>query len=78
VLVAHNYNPSYSGDRDHPGLRPTPKIVHKTLARKKPIQKRAGRVAQVVERLPSKGEALISNHSTTKKKKKKKTKIDNV
>jgi hypothetical protein len=33
-------------------------------------QKRAGEVAQVVEHLPSKSEALGSNSSTTKKKKK--------
>jgi hypothetical protein len=33
--------------------------------------KRTGRVAQVIQHLPSKREALISNTSTTKKKKKK-------
>jgi hypothetical protein len=36
-------------------------IVLKTLFPKYPTQKRAGRVAQVVERLPSKREALSSN-----------------
>jgi hypothetical protein len=35
---------------------------------KKPTQKRAGGVAQVVECLPSKGEALSSKPSTGKKK----------
>jgi hypothetical protein len=34
-------------------------------------QKRAGRVAPVVECLPSKHEVLNSNHSTTKKERKK-------
>jgi hypothetical protein len=41
---------------------------------KHPTQKTIGRVAQVVESLPSKCEALSSNHSTTKKKRKKERK----
>jgi hypothetical protein len=43
-------------------------IVHETLSQKHPTQKRASRVAQGVERLPSKYENLNSNPSTTKKK----------
>jgi hypothetical protein len=43
-------------------------IVHKTLSQKYPTQKRAGRVTQVLEHLPSKHEALTSNPSTTQKK----------
>jgi hypothetical protein len=43
------------------------KIVHKTLSWKYPTQKRAGRVAQVVECLPSQCKALSSNPSNTKK-----------
>jgi hypothetical protein len=35
-------------------------VVHETLPRKYPTQKRASRVAQVVEDLPSKHEALSS------------------
>jgi hypothetical protein len=42
-------------------------IVHKTLSRKYPTQKRAGGVAQVVECLLSKHEVLSSNPSTRKK-----------
>jgi hypothetical protein len=41
-----------------------------TLSRKHPTQKRAAGVAQVVESLPSKCEALGSNPHTAKKKKK--------
>jgi hypothetical protein len=44
------------------------KIVLKTLSSKYPTQKRAGRVAQVVEHLLSKCEALSSNSTTTEKK----------
>jgi hypothetical protein len=45
-------------------------IVHQTLFGKYPTQKWAGTVFQVVERLPSKYEALSSNSSTNQKKKK--------
>jgi hypothetical protein len=45
-------------------------IVQETLSRKYPKQNRAGRVGQVVKRLPSKHEALNSNPSITQKKKK--------
>jgi hypothetical protein len=57
ALVAHPYNPSYSGDRDQEdlGLKP-----------------RAKRVVQVIESLHSKCEALSSNSSTSTTKKKKK------
>jgi hypothetical protein len=44
--------------------------VCKTLSPKYPTQNRAGRVAEVVECLPSKHEVLSSNHSMEKKKKK--------
>jgi hypothetical protein len=44
------------------------------LSGKYPSQKRPAGVAQVIEYLPSKCEALISNPNTTQKKKKKKRK----
>jgi hypothetical protein len=40
----------------------------KTLSQIYPTQKEAGEVAQVVEYLPNKGEALSSNPKTKKKK----------
>jgi hypothetical protein len=43
-------------------------IVCETLSQKYPTQKRAGGVAQVLERLPSKCKTLSLNSSTTKKK----------
>jgi hypothetical protein len=46
-------------------------IVHETHLKNNPTEKRAGRVAQVIECLPSKCETLSSNPSTIKKKKKK-------
>jgi hypothetical protein len=46
------------------------KIVLKTLSRNYPTQKMASRVAQVIQHLPSKCEALSLNPNTTKKKKK--------
>jgi hypothetical protein len=42
-------------------------IVLESLFQKYPTQNRAGRVAQVVEYLPSKCKALSSNPSITKK-----------
>jgi hypothetical protein len=45
-------------------------IVCKTLSQKNPSQKRAGRVAQVVQCLSSKCEALNSNPNTANKNKK--------
>jgi hypothetical protein len=46
-------------------------IVHETPSRKKPSQKRAGGVAQVVEsHLPSMHEAFSSNSSIAKRRKK--------
>jgi hypothetical protein len=44
-------------------------IICETPSQKYPTQKRAGKVAQVVEHLPSKCEALSSDPSSTKKKK---------
>jgi hypothetical protein len=71
--VAHTYNPnnpSYLGGRQRSGasqFEASPwQIVHQTVS-----LKRAGRMAQVIESLHSKCEALSSNPSTTKKKKKK-------
>jgi hypothetical protein len=52
------------------GLKPALGNSSQDLSQKYPTQKRAGRVAEVVECLPSKGEVLSSNSSTTKKKKK--------
>jgi 2,3-bisphosphoglycerate-independent phosphoglycerate mutase len=68
--VAHAYNSSYSGGRDQENCGQPRHIVHETLSQKKPNVKKAGRVAQVVECLLSKSEALSSNSSITKKKKK--------
>jgi hypothetical protein len=47
-------------------------IVQETLFQKHPTQKRAGGMAQAVECLPSKYEALNLNPSSAKKKKEKK------
>jgi 23S rRNA maturation mini-RNase III len=52
-------------------LEPAWKIVHETLYQKIPNQKRACGVAQLVEHLSSKREALITTPSIAKKKKKK-------
>jgi hypothetical protein len=48
--VAHACNPSYSGGRDQEecSSKPPWQIVHETLSRKNPLQKKAGRVAQGV------------------------------
>jgi hypothetical protein len=70
MLVAHACNPSYLGGRDQEncGLKPAPgKLVQETVSQKNPTQNRPSRVAQVVELLPSKCEALSSNSSTGKK-----------
>jgi hypothetical protein len=45
--VAHAYNPSYSGVRDH-SLKPASQIVHETLSWKNSSQKRTGGVVQGV------------------------------
>jgi hypothetical protein len=45
-------------------------IVLKILSQKYPMQKRAGRMAQVLEHLSNQHEVLSSNPSTIKKKKK--------
>jgi hypothetical protein len=45
-------------------------IVPETLSQKFSTLKRAGRVAKVVQHLPSQCEALISNPSANKKRKK--------
>jgi hypothetical protein len=73
VLVAHFCNPSYSGGkirrimvRSQPG-----QTVYETLFLKYPTQNRAKGVAQVLEQLCSKYDALSSNPSAAKKKKKK-------
>jgi hypothetical protein len=73
--VAHTYNPSYSGGRDQEahGSKPAWEIVQELLSRKYPTQKRASRVAQVMERLPSKCKTLNSSPCTTQKGEKKKT-----
>jgi hypothetical protein len=69
--VAQACNPSYSGAeirrilvQSQPG-----QILAETLSQQNTSQKGAGGVAQVVEHLPSKNEALNSNPSTVKKKK---------
>jgi hypothetical protein len=74
VLVAYTCNPSYLGGRDQEDHSLKPAGVGETLSQKYPTQKRAGRVDQVVEYLPSKCDALSLSPSTTKKKKKKEKK----
>jgi hypothetical protein len=46
-------------------------MVHKILSQKYPTQKRAGRVGQVVDNLPSKYKTEFKPHYHKKKKKKK-------
>jgi hypothetical protein len=50
ALVAHTYNPSYSGGRDQEDrVQSQPgQVVLETLSQKNPSQKRVGRVAQGV------------------------------
>jgi hypothetical protein len=50
ALVVHTYNPSYSGGRDqeHHGSKPAHANSSQDLISKKPINKRAGGVAQGV------------------------------
>jgi hypothetical protein len=50
---------------------PPRQIVQETLSQKYSTQKKAGGVAQVVECLPNKCEAVISNPSPARRKKKK-------
>jgi hypothetical protein len=61
--MTHTCNPTYSGGRDQEdhGSKPAGQIVHKTLSRNYPKQKRGGGVAQVVECLPSKHEAQFKS-----------------
>jgi hypothetical protein len=66
-------NPSYSGGRDQEAHSSKP-VLGKYFARpylKNTQLKKGWQVAQVVERLPHKQEALISNPVPQKKKKKK-------
>jgi hypothetical protein len=48
ALVAHTYNPSYSGGRDQEdcGLKPAGQIVHETLFKKTHHKHRTGGVVQ--------------------------------
>jgi hypothetical protein len=69
ALVAQTYNSRSEVRRASVQSQPG-QIVPETLSRKNPLQKRAGRVAQVIEHLPGKCKALTSNPSTAKKKKK--------
>jgi hypothetical protein len=68
--MAHTCNASYSKGRDQEdqGLRPTWQIVWETLSQKYPAQKKAGRVTQGVEHLPSKCDALSSKPITSQNK----------
>jgi hypothetical protein len=74
--VACTWNPSYAGRRDQKdhGSRPT-WAISKTLSQKYPThththtQAKADGVAQVIEHLPNKCEAVSSNTSTSKRKK---------
>jgi hypothetical protein len=72
--VIHTCNPRYSGGRDQEdqSLKPAPGGVGgeqflRPYLENIPTQRRTGRVVQVVERLPSKHEALNSSSSTIKK-----------
>jgi hypothetical protein len=67
--MAHTYNPGHSGGRNQDLWSQPGQIVREILSQKYPRQNRAGRVAQVIECLPSKCKTLSSNPSTTKRKK---------
>jgi hypothetical protein len=71
VLVAHAYNPSYSGGRDQEdhGSKPAQTNISQDSISIIATQKRAGAVAQVVEHLPSKCEALEFKPNTSPPKK---------
>jgi hypothetical protein len=71
ALMTHTCNPNYSGGRDQKDCcsKSTPcKIVWETVPWKNPAQKRIRGVAQAVECLASKCEALSANLSTNKEK----------
>jgi hypothetical protein len=70
--VAHTCNPSYSGGRDQEDHDSKPAQANSSQdpISKNPSQKRADGVAQIVENLPRKHEALSSNPSMTRKEKK--------
>jgi hypothetical protein len=72
--VAHTCNPAYSGDRDQEDHSSKPAQVNSSgdPISKIPTQNSTSGMAQVVEHLQTKCEALSSNPSATKKKKKKK------
>jgi hypothetical protein len=67
--VAHTYNPNYSGGKDQEdgGSKPAWTYSCQDTVSKIPNTKRADRVAQVVEYLPSKCEALSSNSNITQR-----------
>jgi hypothetical protein len=68
VPVAHTCNLSYLRGREQEDHSSRPAgAKSETLTQKYPAQKRADKVAQVVERLPSKLETNSSNHCTAKK-----------
>jgi hypothetical protein len=69
-MVAHTYNPSYTGGREQEdcGLRPVCAKMWDPI-REISKGKWAVNLAQVVESLPSKHEALCSNSNTAKQKK---------
>jgi hypothetical protein len=69
VLVAHTYNPSYSGGRGQEDLRFKASPGLTPYLKNTKHKKRVDKVAEVVERLPSKREATSINPSTTTTKK---------
>jgi hypothetical protein len=69
--VPHTCNPSIWEAEVRKVMVQSGQIVLNTLSQKYPTQKQPSTVAQVLEQLPSKQEALSSNPSTIKKKKKK-------
>jgi hypothetical protein len=64
VPVAHAYNPSYSVDRNQDDRSSRPAWAYLENIEHK---KRTGKVAYVVQHLPSNPEVLSLNTSTTKK-----------
>jgi hypothetical protein len=68
--VNHTCNPTQEAEIRRIVVQSQPRqIVQETLSQKHPTQKRAGRLAQVVEHLPCKYKTLSSNSSSSPPKK---------
>jgi hypothetical protein len=71
--MAHTYNPSYLGGRaqeDHSSKPAQADSFQDPISKISNTKQGWWRNSQVVKHLPSKSEALSSNHSTARKKKK--------